>query len=407
MSQDNSIPVDIDEMKVIELDTLAAERGFKSTVKGGKSLMPSGLLKTQKAEWIKGALMDRANGYTIGPTKPCYEQYGKLIPTTFPHATINDKEIWMPSLMFHGVTVVSNVVSQDKLVRLRTGLWNWMRSCNQHNPIDPANPSSWRYDQLHPTTHGIFKTCIGQERFMWEARYLLLDLFSNVWGTDDLVSSMDGASFLIPNNTNDSITLWPHTDQSRSNKDLCIQGILMLTDSSDQDGGFAYVKPDNVSCTAFFEDYMQRHRSCGITWSKLDTDDPQIKSASIRKVNATAGSVILFNSSLFHFNVDSKRAHREAIYVSMQIRKKVDQKSSTLREKAYNENLTTGHWCYGDWYSNSAKVPHTYGSGDKKLPALTTKPEETDPIIRLLLKGIPDPIERKRARDEADALYKQ
>jgi hypothetical protein len=397
---------DLMKKNVSDLDKFAVTCGFKSDVKGGKSLMPSGLRKAEKVEWLIGAIKDKREGRNVGNqlANTKYYTYDQLTPTSFPSCELSDYKQWKSYLFNIGVAVVHNVVPLDKLTDLRTKYWTWMRGCNPSNPIDPAQPDTWRYDQIHPSANGIFKTCIAQEEFMWLARYYLLDVFSAVWGTDDLVSSMDGGSLLIPSK-NDKFTLWPHADQSRNNKDMCIQGILMLTDSDTQDGGFAYVKNEEYACIPFFEDYIKRNSSYGIKWGKIDPEDEMIKNSPIRKVNAPAGSVILFNSMLFHTNVPSGRAHREALYVSMQQRSLIDEKSRVQRDKAYIEGRNTGHWCYGDWFSLEGKSPNLRGGGDKKMPThVTTLPRE-DPIIRLLLHGIVDEGERKATREEARKMY--
>jgi hypothetical protein len=391
-------------MKVKELDEYAEKKGFKVPKGGkGKNVIPSGLPKKKKQEWLIAAIIDQDKGISVGNTNAKKYSYDHLKPISFPHVYAKDKDEWKKWLFTHGIVVIRDVITEDQIADLRIRFWRWLQGCNPSDPINPADPSSWSYDQIHPANYGIFKTGgAGQELFMWMARTYIHSIFADIFDCDDLVSSMDTCSLLLPKKSN-KIKLWLHADQPRGMKDqCCYQGILNLTNSGPENGGFVFCKPDSASACDFFNEYMDKHQSCGISWSKVDPEDPMIDSAPMYKVCARPGSLILYNSQLIHCNAPAMTGHREALYISMQLRQLVEEETQKKRDKAFANGLNTGHWCYGPWYGNCGKQPNVYGDKPKLMPTYTSQPDLDNPMIKLLLHGEKD--NEKRAELKKDSM---
>ena len=73
----------------------------------------------------------------------------------------------------------------------------------------------------------------GHEQFAWDIRSEpgLIDVFSKIWGTDELAVSFDGVNVSLPFKEDATVDRkpWPHVDQSPNRRyKYCIQGIMNL-----------------------------------------------------------------------------------------------------------------------------------------------------------------------------------
>lgn len=80
--------------------------------------------------------------------------------------------------------------------------------------------------------HGIFHDYnVGYMLDVWAARKMCKHVFASLWGTDELLCSFDGISF-VPKGTKwpDVNACWYHVDQGVSKQGLrCIQGRPLIT----------------------------------------------------------------------------------------------------------------------------------------------------------------------------------
>lgn len=341
-----------------DLEKLAADNNVN---------IPSSLTTNAKREeYIRGAISDKQRGFSISPPKYTMN-YSDLEFVSIPRYTFEDVNGWLGHLHTHGYSVIQDILAPEIYSSVLSEFWDYLGSCNTDDPIQKDVPESWSYDKVIPSTNGVFKALIGHEKFIWDVRVNTLKVFQRIWnlyGPRDLVTSFDGGSFLIPTKK-ESFQTWLHFDQHRSRRGFdCVQGVMTLTDSFEEDGGFCFLCPNSGeygSVEKFFQKFMDDHQSCGLVWGKVDMTDPILRGQKIKKLCVPKNSLILFDSRLLHANVPSRRNPRLAIYTSFQPRSGVNEETAAKRRKALENHQMTGHWCYGHYFGVLPKLPHTYG----------------------------------------------
>ncbi|KAJ3296626.1 hypothetical protein HK104_001396 [Borealophlyctis nickersoniae] len=313
------------------------------------------------------------SGHTIAVTdlKSLYPT--PLLPT--------DHEAILASLAENGFTVV-NVMGPNTAELRYNEFWDWLEALG--SGISRDHPRTWDAQKNWPHhVHGIIKSYgIGQADFIWKCRTepAIRQVFAKIWNVDeeDLIVSFDGgcmypssaispsplsaaqtnktagvvnqnestttinSAYLKPDNT---LTLWPHRDQSITNTTLdCVQGCLNLTSNlSDTDGGLiVYPKTHLIDWLAR---YPHAATQSNPEFFKVSTTDcPPSQSHVLR---APAGCLFLWDSRTIHCNrppLESPMSHtRCVVYICMTPRARADAGTLGRRIKAYKTWATTGH----------------------------------------------------------------
>lgn len=171
-----------------------------------------------------------------------------------------------------GFVVIPGVVSEEKASQYESRFFDWLEALNPN--IKRTDKSTWVGKQYPATRHGIFKEYnIGQAQFIWDVRDEdnIVSVYRHLWGTDNLLTSFDGACFVHPSQGE-----WhenPHTDQgailkvrdymtpktspfskAQSVRDFaCVQGLLNLRENGPKDGGFVAYRGSHKGHCKFFE----------------------------------------------------------------------------------------------------------------------------------------------------------
>lgn len=294
-----------------------------------------------------------------------------------------------------GIAVVANVISAAKLKEYRKELWSMFGEMtkNLENPIKKDDQKSWRtiYDFFPLHSMLIQHWGIGHSKLAWDLRQepKVIKTFSKLWNTkpDELLVSFDGVSFHLPPEAtnrgwyrgND----WYHTDQSRMKKGLCcVQGMVTLYNIKDGDATFCYKEKSHLLHEQFFNDHDVKSRS---DWYKLSEDELKFfKTCKDKRIRAKAGSLILWDSRLFHCGseplVERKQPnYRAVVYVCMTPRSFSDEKNMKKKIKAFDKKRTTSHWPHH--VKIFPKKPNTYGKELKDI--VNVEPVEFDDLSDL------------------------
>ncbi len=115
-----------------------------------------------------------------------------------------------------GYCVIPQVLSTSETKLLYQRVW--------HEFIEKAWPncrmddrSNWKEAFPMHNKYGIFAGPAGQTQVMWDLRQdpRIVDVFAQVWNTNDLIVSMDGLSFMCPPEIREGyFEPWPHVDQA-------------------------------------------------------------------------------------------------------------------------------------------------------------------------------------------------
>ena len=115
-----------------------------------------------------------------------------------------------------GYCVIPQVLSTSETELLYQRVW--------HEYIEKAWPncrmddrSNWKEAFPMHNNIGIFAGPAGQTQVMWDLRQdsRIVDVFAQIWNTNDLIVSMDGLSFMCPPEIREGyFEPWPHVDQA-------------------------------------------------------------------------------------------------------------------------------------------------------------------------------------------------
>jgi hypothetical protein len=87
----------------------------------------------------------------------------------------------------------------------------------------------------------------------------ILETFSQLWGTDELLCSFDGMNITLPRQKDLTWSPWPHCDQSPDRKGMqCVQGLLNYQPNGPNDGGLILMKGSSKLFDEFFREKKEQ-----------------------------------------------------------------------------------------------------------------------------------------------------
>lgn len=370
---------------MLSIETL--DKGTVKQIKDWAALnnlrYPSGIKKEHAIQYLQGLYYEQQQGSTTSSTS--IASLDSLQPM------MADSSLdWLVHLHTHGwaVAPIAGWNHEFSNIFLR-----WFESCCAN--FKANDPNTWQAKNMPIMLHGILKHYYGHTELQWTIRELCVPIFERIWGCsgNDLLCPFDGGCFLpaIPKDTlkNRKFKQWCHHDMFRGNRGFsCVQGVVNFMENGPEDGGLVLVEGSRD----IFSQYLDKHPSSGIVWGPVDMSDTLVSTKRLIKICAPAGSIILFDSRMFHCNVhptgsimrpDNTPRFRMAHYVSLQPRSGATAKELQKRIRLYETGRMTGHWCYGHFFKETAEHPHTYGGENNKPPAIEIAP--LNPLRRRLI----------------------
>jgi len=249
---------------------------------------------------------------------------------------------------------------------------NWKEAFPRHNKI------------------GIFAGPAGQIQVLWDIRQdpRIVNLFAQIWNTNDLIVSMDGLSLMCPPEIREGGHLdpWPHVDQailrwqdnvahnnhpplgfvsesSLKTKPFTIQGQFLFEDSFEGDGGFYCIPKSHLQFTEFAppvetleameipknEKSKEKHAFLlNFFVSKTDeSGNPYI----LKHIAAPRGSLILWDSRTVHWNQHANKDRpscdppkvRMVGYLCYVPKARLTEEGRSRRKEAFETGVSTGH----------------------------------------------------------------
>jgi hypothetical protein len=118
----------------------------------------------------------------------------------------------------------------------------------------------------------------------------VMDIFSKLWGTDELLCSFDGMNITLPRQKDLTWSPWPHCDQSPHRKGMqCVQGLLNYQPNGPKDGGLILMKGSSKLFDQFFAETREQD-------DHVDKP-PEEQGCTLEKLNLDPGDLV---SGLFH-----------------------------------------------------------------------------------------------------------
>lgn len=204
----------------------------------------------------------------------------------------------------NGYTIIRDAVPEENLLAVIQAVSAFLK-------IDPEDPSTWYHDP--PRRLGFVE--MYHHQALWDNRQYprIHEGFSEIWGTPDLWVSFDRANMTPPERSdrpsgfNEPLIHWDF-GASLSPDKLMVQGVLCLTNTEEDQGGF--------QCVPGFHRQFQE-------WvagqpADRNPDQPDLEGLEIQQVAAEAGDLIIWNSLLPHGNsLNTSNQPRWSQYILM------------------------------------------------------------------------------------------
>jgi hypothetical protein len=293
---------------------------------------------------------------------------------------------YLKDLEEQGYCVIPQLFSDSETRVLYERVW--------HEFIEKAWPnckmndrSNWKKSFPKHNKTGIFAGPAGQTQVMWDLRQdvRIMNVFSQIWNTNDLIVSMDGLSLMCPPETRTGyIDPWPHVDQtimrrqdgvSHSNnppvnfisesllktQPYTIQGQFLFEDSFEGDGGFYCIPKSHLRFAEFapvleriseITDVVERKKVRIEFIEQFFSQLDESGNAYIKKhITAPRGSLILWDSRTIHWNqhASENRVYSETPKVRMVgylcyvPKSRLTEEGRVLRKEAFDKGVSTGH----------------------------------------------------------------
>lgn len=269
--------------------------------------------------------------------------------------TSPDYSKYLDDLDEKGYCVIPNLITKEECKKYIDRIWDWLEGLD--TDIDRNEPATWGNGQWPPSMFGIIhRLSIGQEQFIWDLRQdpRVIEVFKQIWETDELLVSFDGMCILKPGQNQDmkerKKAFWAHTDQgSHKVGRHCIQGLMTLEEAGPHDGGLVVWPGTNKIHQEYFK---EKKITTDGDWYKYPRSYIAIlerEGYERTKVIAPAGSLILWDSRTIHQNEQPHKEQkvprfRYAIYLCMTPASMATEHDIARKRAAFYQKKMTNHW---------------------------------------------------------------
>ncbi|BGP45399.1 hypothetical protein JCM10450v2_001217 [Rhodotorula kratochvilovae] len=263
------------------------------------------------------------------------------------------------------------------------------------------------YDRDDPVTHtpahlpvshrgGMYSSYgVHQEQWVWDIRLEpgVRQAFETLWGTKELVSSMDAATIMLPNQPplSKDLAQWPHIDLSpwREPGFFVAQGLVNLNDNGPDDGGLLVMKGSSKLFKEFFDEHGRPPLPAEgkIDWHVFQEEERQWfldHGCEWVKVCAEPGDLILWSSHTMHQNCPpSGSRDRVVTYVCLGPAALMTDEDKAVREYTFREGFGTSHAPFHGTFPVERRPTREDGKVDPDWKARKNPVEKTDEVKRL------------------------
>ncbi|MGF1669613.1 MAG: phytanoyl-CoA dioxygenase family protein [Balneolaceae bacterium] len=263
----------------------------------------------------------------------------------------------------NGYIIIPDAVPQKNVKAVVELLWEF-------EEIDPNDPETWyrpprrEIKMKELTNSGMVE--IYNHQALWDNRQYpkVYNAFVDIWGTEKLWVTIDRANLNFPVRSGHEFKGFIHwdIDTSLNPKSVNVQGVLALSDTGDDTGGFQCVP-------GLYRNFDK--------WVKSQPDDrdpfkPDTSGFEITKVNMKTGDLLIFNSLLPHgIRPNHSNRPRIAQYISMMPAEEENNELRKWRIKSWKDRIAPEGYAFpGDprrWEQKHAETAELSDLGRKLL----------------------------------------
>ncbi|MCL9781134.1 phytanoyl-CoA dioxygenase family protein [Vibrio sp. S4M6] len=244
-----------------------------------------------------------------------------------------------------GYVIIENAIIPSSIERTKDFLWEFQE-------MSADDPTTWYQEQrkshqmIELNNSGMVECYHNQ--VLWDNRQnqKVYDAFVDIWDREDLWVTIDRANLNPPNRDNRNFEGFIHWDADTSLTPLPVnvQGVLALTDTDVETGGFQCV-PELYGQLEAWRDNQPKDR---------DPYVPDLSGFDIEFVPLKAGDLLIFNSLLAHgIRPNRSERVRMAQYISM--------------VPAEEENIEIRQWRINSWQNRLPPDGFAFPGDPRKL----------------------------------------
>ncbi|GKZ86192.1 hypothetical protein AnigIFM56816_001244 [Aspergillus niger] len=310
---------------------------------------------------------------------------------------------WKEEFQRYGCAVIKSVISPSRANYYRAKQIEWLKKFDLG--FDEDDTATWTAEHLPCSFKGGMYFLYGatHENFVWEARMEqgVIDVFSELWETDELIVAFDGFNISLPNRTDINWSPWPHCDQSPKRKGMqAVQGLLNFATNGPDDGGLILMKG---SANLFDEFFASQHQAADhedapppeLEWEDLFLFKEEHvrwftdRGCELTKISLDPGDMVLWDSRTMHYACLPKGNNiRHAQYICMTPKSFATSDALDLRKRCFEEYRGTTHWPHRNIHITSMKPMRGEVACPKDRDEPFEKPVITDRMLRLV--GVKD-----------------
>lgn len=241
----------------------------------------------------------------------------------------------------NGYVIIPNAVPQENLDRMVEAIW-WFLD------MDPEDSETWykhkpftRDNRCSPISAGGMVE-MYQHQAIWDNRQhpRVYQAFAEIWGEEKLWVSLDRANMKPPARedkpdwNNRGMIHWD-LDTSQQPFQFGVQGVLYLTDTAEDQGGF--------QCVPGFNNTFEE-------WVKTQPEDrnphhPDLTGLDVRSIPGKAGDLLIWHRLLAHGNGhNTSDKPRLAQYITMSPARNDDEAARQARVASWQERRPMPNW---------------------------------------------------------------
>ena len=241
----------------------------------------------------------------------------------------------------NGYVIIPNAVPQENLDRMVEAIW-WFLD------MDPEGSETWykhkpftRDNRCSPISAGGMVE-MYQHQAIWDNRQhpRVYQAFAEIWGEEKLWVSLDRANMKPPARedkpdwNNRGMIHWD-LDTSQQPIQFGVQGVLYLTDTAEDQGGF--------QCVPGFNNTFEE-------WVKTQPEDrnphhPDLTGLDVRSIPGKAGDLLIWHRLLAHGNGhNTSDKPRLAQYITMSPARTDDEAARQARVASWQERRPMPNW---------------------------------------------------------------
>jgi hypothetical protein len=266
-----------------------------------------------------------------------------------PNFNLNDHINWKKHLDDEGYVVINNIFNKATIDQAIELFWkDWCQVSPEFKRYDPTTWSIQTSPMMFAKGMAVFNG-FGQSDFMWNLRLQpeIIDIFTKVHGTNDLITSFDGFSVFFSKKQKSPKDWW-HIDQHPDNPIYTVQGAYNFLPVGENDAGLTIVPKSHInfkpSNTGIKKDWIQ------ISKNKSANEAAKAVANGVKLI-IPENCFVLWNSKTIHANTGMSgtgsledKLNRLTCYITYVPRSRTNNKIVEKRKKAYINGDTTSHW---------------------------------------------------------------